>query len=154
MSFFSSLDISGSGLTAQQTRMDTIADNIANVNTTQTTQGGPYQREETIFMPISPDTINGAPPPPPVPNAFGGTTQQRSNGVMVTSITADKTAGRLVYDPTNPQANKNGYVTYPNVNLVTEVADMMGATRAYQANVTALNATKTMAEKALGIGHG
>lgn len=153
MGFFTSLDISGSGLTAQQTRMSTIADNIANVNTTQTPQGGPYQREEAVFMPIASGTESGAPTPPPVPNPLGGTTQPISQGVMVAAIATDKTAGRLVYDPTNPQANATGDVTYPNVNLVTEVSDMMGATRAYQANVTALNATKTMAEKALEIGH-
>jgi flagellar basal-body rod protein FlgC len=155
MGFFTSLDISGSGLTAEQTRMDTIADNIANVNTTQTPQGGPYQREEAVFMPLSHQTALGEPPTPPTPTPFGTTVQPTSNGVLVSSIAVDKSAGRLVYDPTSAQANAQGYVTYPNVNLVTEVSDMMGATRAYQANVTALNATKTMATKALEIGqHG
>ena len=78
--------------------------------------------------------------------------QQPSIGVQVSKINTDTSAGRLVYDPTNPLANTSGYVTYPNVNLVTEISDMMGASRAYQANVTALNATKTMAAKALEIG--
>ena len=154
MSFFSSLAFSGSGLTAEQTRMDLIADNIANVNTLQTAQGGPYQREEAIFMPIAPGSDSGAPQPPPAPSPFGGAVQPLAAGVMVASIATDRSSGKLVYDPTNPLANKSGYVTYPNVNLVTEVSDMMGATRAYQANVTALNATKTMAAKALEIGHG
>ncbi|HKD74258.1 MAG TPA: flagellar basal body rod C-terminal domain-containing protein, partial [Ktedonobacterales bacterium] len=72
--------------------------------------------------------------------------------VQVISISTDKSAGRLVYDPANPQANASGYVTYPNVNLITEISDMMGATRAYQANVTAINDAKTMASKALEIG--
>ncbi len=152
MSLFTALDISGSGLTAEQTRMDAISDNIANVNTTRTATGGPYQREETIFMPIAPATPLGAPPPPPVPLPDGGVSQPVSDGVMVSSIVTDRSPGRLVYDPTNPQANRQGYVTYPNVNLVTEVSDMMGATRAYQANVTALNAAKAMAAKALEIG--
>lgn len=152
MSFFTSLDISGSGLTAQQTRMDTISDNIANVNTTATAKGGPYQREEVTFTPIATTGIPGAPPPPPIPLAGGGVSQPLTNGVMVASISTDKSAGRLVYDPTNPLANGSGYVAYPNVNLVTEVSDMMSASRAYQANVTALNATKAMAVKALEIG--
>jgi flagellar basal-body rod protein FlgC len=152
MSFFTALDISGSGLTAEQTRMDTIADNIANVNTTQTAAGGPYQREEAVFMPIAVETPLGVPPPPPTPLPGGGVSQPGTLGVMVNSIAIDRSAGRLVYDPTNPQANRQGYVAYPNVNLVTEVSDMMGATRAYQANVTALNAIKAMAVNALDIG--
>jgi flagellar basal-body rod protein FlgC len=153
MSFFDSLDISGSGLTAEQTRMDAISDNIANVNTTRTANGGPYQREDVVFMPIAPETPLGAPPAPPVPLPNGGVAQPNSEGVQVSSIQVDRSPGRLVYEPTNPQANKQGYVAYPNVNLVTEVSDMMGATRAYQANVTALNAAKTMANTALNIGH-
>lgn len=153
MSFFNSLFISGSGLTAEQTRMDTIADNIANVNTLQTTQGGPYQRQEAVFQPL----LNGqqsplTPPLPPSPLSPNGAQQVSSQGVQVISIHTDQTAGRLVYDPNNPNANQSGYVAYPNVNLVTEVSDMMGATRAYQANVTALNAVKTMGANALQIG--
>lgn len=153
MSLFSAFDISGSGLTAEQTRLDLISDNIANVNTVQTPQGGPYQREEAVFMPLTPQTAFGAPEPPTAPRPDGSVTQPISNGVLVASIITDRTAGRLVYDPTNPYANATGYVRYPNVDLVTEMSDMMGATRAYQANVTALNASKTMAEKALEIGH-
>jgi len=154
MSFFSSLAVSGSGLTAQQTRMDTISDNIANVNTTITPQGGPYQREDAVFATIQADNAAFAPPAAPTPQFLGGTQQQLPLGVHVVTINADKSTGRLVYDPTNAQANANGYVTYPNVNLVTEVSDMMSATRAYQANVTALNNAKTMAAKALEIGRG
>ncbi len=152
MSFFTSLAISGSGLTAEQTRMDTIADNIANVNTTQTAEGGPYQREDAIFAPIMNSATPFTPPSPPTP--FGGSdvNQVLPQGVQVIAINTDKNGGRLVYDPTNPQANANGYVTYPNVNLITEISDMMGATRAYQANVTAINDAKTMAAKALEIG--
>ncbi len=152
MSFFTSLAISGSGLTAEQTRMDTIADNIANVNTTQTAEGGPYQREDAIFAPIMNSATPVTPPSPPTP--FGGSdvNQVLPQGVQVIAINTDKNGGRLVYDPTNPQANANGYVTYPNVNLITEISDMMGATRAYQANVTAINDAKTMAAKALEIG--
>lgn len=153
MSFFTSLDVSGSGLTAEQTRMDAISDNIANVNTIKTANGGPYQREDVVFMPIAQETPLGTPPAPPVPLPDGSVAQPVSEGVQVRSIQLDRSPGRLVYDPTNPQANKQGYVAYPNVNLVTEVSDMMGATRAYQANVTALNAAKTMANTALNIGH-
>jgi len=152
MSFFSALTISGSGLSAEQTRMDTIADNIANVNTTQTTQGGPYQREEAVFMPNVGANAAGLPPTPPTPFAASQLPQPLPIGVQVASINVDRSPGRLVYDPTNPQANSGGYVLFPNVNLVTEISDMMGATRAYQANVTVMNATKTMASKAFDIG--
>lgn len=154
MSFFTSLFVSWSGLTAQQTRMDTIADNIANVNTIQTPQGGPYQREDVIFQPLDSRRDPFAPPPPPRPNPDGTFTQSLPMGVQAASIATDKTQGRLVFEPTNPLADANGYVHYPNVNLVTEVSDMMGATRAYQANVTAVNAAKTMAATALQIGKG
>jgi len=152
MSFYSSLGISGSGLTAEQTRMDTIADNIANVNTTQTASGGPYQRENVVFTPLSDTAPPFAPPTPPTPLANGGISQKLPVGVQVSSIITDRKGQRLVYEPTNPAANGQGYVAYPNVNLITEVSDMMGAQRAYQANVTAMNATKAMAVKALEIG--
>jgi flagellar basal-body rod protein FlgC len=156
MSFYTTLAVSGSGLTAQQTRMDTIADNIANVNTLQTSQGGPYQREEAIFSPIvdPPNLVTPPTPPSPSPLDNPGPQQPLARGVLVASIATDKTPGRLVYDPTNPLANAGGYVVYPNVNLTTEVSDMMGATRAYQANITVVNAAKTMAANALEIGKG
>lgn len=154
MSFFSALAASWSGLTAEQTRMDTISDNIANVNTTQTAGGGPYQRETAIFQPLVEGAAPGTPPPPPTPLATGGVSQSAAAGVQVVAIAIDQTPGRLVYDPTDPSANASGYVAYPNVDLVTEVSDMMGATRAYQANVTVLNNLKTMAAQALTIGKG
>ena len=155
MSIFTSLFVSWSGLNAQQTRMDTIADNIANVNTLQTPQGGPYQRESVIFQPWA--AAQGVTPPtPPTPEVNGqwATNQPLPIGVQAASIATDTTQGRLVYEPSNPLADSGGYVRYPNVNLVTEVSDMMGATRAYQANVTAVNAAKSMATTALSIGKG
>lgn len=154
MSFFTALSATWSGLTAEQTRLDTISDNIANVNTITTAQGGPYRREEVVFQPITPGIEPGTPPAPPTPLATGGFSQPAADGVQVAAIATDQTPGRLVYDPANPAANASGYVTYPNVNLVTEVSDMMGATRAYQANVTVMNNLKTMASQALTIGKG
>ncbi len=154
MSFFTSLFTSWSGLTAEQTRMDTISNNIANVNTTQTAQGGPYQREAVIFQTWDPTQNPFTPPTPPTPQAGGGYAQALPLGVQVSTIANDTTPGRLVYEPTSPQANANGYVVYPNVNLVTEISDMMGASRAYQANVTAVNTAKSMASDALSIGRG
>jgi flagellar basal-body rod protein FlgC len=156
MSFINSLSIGASGLTAQETRMDVIADNIANINTTSTSQGGPYRREEAVFsiIPVDNNLLNSPKAPTP-PTPFGdppGDPQILSKGVKVVSIDADTSPGRLVYDPSDPQANADGYVTYPNINLVTEVSDMMSANRAYQANVTAINASKMMASRALEIG--
>jgi flagellar basal-body rod protein FlgC len=156
MSFFNALTIGASGLTAQETRMDVIADNIANINTTSTPQGGPYRREEAVFsiIPVDNNTF-AAPKTPSAPTPFGDyqeSPQILAKGVKVVRIATDTSAGRLVYDPSDPQANADGYVTYPNINLVTEVSDMMSANRAYQANVTAINASKTMASRALEIG--
>ncbi len=150
MSFFDSMSVLSSGLVAEQTRMNTISDNIANINTTQTPQGGPYQRAEAVFQSIENSQFPFSPPIPPTPYP-GGVQQPLSNGVEVISIYKDPTPGRLVYDPRNPLANTSGYVRYPNVDLVTEMSDMMSATRAYSANVTAINSLKTTANQALTI---
>lgn len=144
MGFFRSLDISSSGLTAQRMRMDVIAENIANVSTTRTAAGGPYRRRYTEFAPIEgqsfqsiySDSLN---------SAAGG-------GVRVTAINEDQSDLKLVYDPTNADAGADGYVRMPNVDIAQEMVDMISAQRAYEANVTALNAMKAMALKALEIG--
>lgn len=131
MSLWSSIDASASGLTAQRLRMEVISNNIANVNTTRTPDGGPFRRKIVLFAPIL-----------------------KMKGVRVVGIMNDNTEKnplRLKYDPSHPDANEQGYVLMPNVNIVTEMVDMISATRAYQANVAAINAAKGMLQEALGI---
>lgn len=136
MSLFNSFDISASGLTAQRLRMDTVANNLANVNTTRTERGGPYRRQMVLFEART-DRTQGS---------------HVGAGVRVRSIVEDNDPFKLVYDPAHPDADAQGYVHMPNVNVVTEMVDMISASRAYEANVAALNAAKSMAMKALEIG--
>lgn len=137
MSLFRVFDISASGMTAERLRMDTIANNLANANTTRTARGGPYRRQMVVFE----ERLAQA-------SGYG----LRGNGVRVSRIVEDNDPPRLVYDPHHPDANEQGYVEMPNVNIVTEMVDMITASRAYEANVAALNAAKAMALKALDIG--
>lgn len=136
MSFFDALNTSASGLTAQRVRMDVIASNLANVDTTRTAKGGAYRREMVVFE-AKPD------------GTFANGTQ--STGVQVAQIVQDPSPFRMVYDPSHPDANAQGYVAYPNVNTVTEMTDMISATRSYEANVTVVNGIKSMASKAMEI---
>ncbi len=146
MGFFTSLDIGASGLTAQRLRMDTISQNIANVNTTRTEDGTPYRRREVIF-----EERTGS-------DSFSSMLSAASNrldngqGVRVSKIVEDSSEFRKEYDPGHPEADENGYVSKPNVDIVTEMVNMISATRSYEANVTSINATKSMALKALEIG--
>lgn len=129
MKIFRSLDISASALTAERLRLSVIATNIANAETTRTPQGGPYRRKEVVFMP------------------------RGDGGVKVAAIQEDTTTPpRLVYNPGHPDANEEGFVAYPNVSVVNEMVDLLAATRAYEANVAALNATKSMLASSLNIG--
>jgi flagellar basal-body rod protein FlgC len=128
---FNSFDISASGMTAQRLRMDIIADNIANVNTTRTEGGGPYRRKMPLFH-----------------------EREGSQGVDVVNIQEDKSPFKMLYNPAHPDADQEGYVKMPNINIVIEMVDLIDASRAYEANVTALNNTKNMALKALEIGKG
>ncbi len=144
MGVFSAMDISASGMTAQRTRLDVISQNIANVNTTRGADGKPYNRKNVLFHEKAyvsfDDTLCAA------AGLVG-------NGVKIVEIVEDTdTEGRMVYDPSHPDADENGYVMYPNVNTVTEMTDMIDASRSYEANVTAFNATKNMHLKALEIG--
>ena len=157
MSFFNSLRITASALTAQRFRLDVISNNIANAETTRTAEGGPYQREAVVFTPIA----SGASPQMTLPSFVRGArdvwsrlTGAEAGGVQVTQVVENEEPGARVYDPTHPDADAEGFVTYPNVNLVTEMTDMLAATRSYEANVTVLNAVKQMALKALEIGRG
>ncbi len=145
MGLFQAFDISASGMTAERFRMDIIAQNIANVNTTRTEDGTPYRRKivtfgEKTLTPFS---------------QYYETARARAvgNGVKVTSVSEDtETDFKMEYDPSHPDADENGYVYYPNVNTVTEMTNLIDTTRAYEANTTAFEATKTMAQAALNIG--
>lgn len=148
MSFWNSLQISGSGLTAQRLRLDVISNNIANAQTTRTAAGGPYKRQDVVFMPQGGQS--------PIPNSIAshvqGLNAAPNGGVQVAQIITDPTPGQQVYDPTNPDANAQGYVTMPNVDLVTEMTNLLSATRSYEANLSVVEASKQMALKALDIG--
>jgi flagellar basal-body rod protein FlgC len=144
MSFFSIMDICSSGLNCEKVRMELIAQNIANIETTKTAEGGPYQRKMIAFKEALNNQLNGT-------KDAGGIT---GAGVQVSDIVTDNAEPLMVYDPQNPDANQDGYVAKPNINLANEIVDSISASRAYEANVTILNATKTMASKALTIGRG
>lgn len=154
MAFLSSMNITGSGLTAQQLRLDVIAENVANINTTRVEGGdGPYQRKMVVM-----EAENGrdsfrsilARAAGNVPAAAGELSE--NGGVQVTQIVADTSPFKLQYDPSHPDANAQGYVEMPNVDLVKEITDAMAATQAFSANVTAFNTLKTVATRALDIG--
>ncbi len=144
MDFFSSINVSSSALSAERTRMNLISSNLANANATRTPEGGPYKRKDAVFAAT------------PMENRFNraldGATGQQVRQVEVSQIVEDQNPPRLQYDPSHPDANPQGYVAMPNVNVVEEMADMIGATRAYEANVTAVQAAKSMAMKTLEIG--
>lgn len=144
MSIMSGMNISASGMTAQRLRMDIISQNIANINTTRDENGKPYRRKAVVFA--EKDAT-------PFGQILMKTAGAAGNGVKVTRIVEDAvTPMRKVYDPSHPDADEDGYVTYPNVNVVQEMTDLIDATRSYEANVTAFNATKNMALKGLEIG--
>lgn len=151
MSFFTSLRASASGLTAQRLRMDLITNNIANAETTRTAEGGAYRRQVVQFAPRTEGRIpffhllRGD-------HRGGSVPGLQTTGVQPVSIIEDQAPTRLVYEPGHPDSNADGYVEYPNVNIVTEMTDMLSATRSYEANVTVFNAAKQMAQRALEIG--
>lgn len=146
MSLFKSLNVSASGLTAERLRMDIISKNIANVNTTRTVSGTPYRRQSVVFQ------EQGA------ENSFENILKKAQggnvvgNGVEVAEIIEDQSDFKRVYNPGHPDSNDEGYVLMPNVDVVTEMINLMTASRAYEANVTALDSTKSSAMKALEIG--
>lgn len=141
MSIFNSLRISASGLSAERLRMDTIASNIANVSTTRGEDGKPYVRKIAVFQENLDQAVNNSSDP-----------TNKLKGVKAVGIVDDETPLRKVYDPTNPDADEEGYVMMPNVNILNEMADMIAATRSYEANVNAMNNEKSMFSKALEIG--
>jgi flagellar basal-body rod protein FlgC len=142
MDIFTSMKIGASALKAQRVRMNAISSNLANIETTRTPDGGPYRKREVVFQSSQQgfaDTLAGQ---------MGDAVQ----GVRVSHIQASSLPPRVVYDPSHPDANENGEVEMPNISLVEETADMMSASRAYEANVTVIKSAKRMALKALDIG--
>jgi len=139
MDFLTSFRISSSGLAAQRARMDVITSNIANAETTRTPEGGPYKKKTVVLT------------SEPLPGSFGASLNDAARVVKVEKISEDKEV-RMVYDPTHPDADGKGYVAKPNINLMMEMADMITANRNYEACVTAFDATKNMALKAMEIG--
>jgi flagellar basal-body rod protein FlgC len=158
MGFLDSLDLSSSGMTAERLRMDTISNNLANANTTHTDNGEPYRREEVILEPGGTsfdDTlglVQAGADGQTIAQSIDGDGSSALSGVHVAGIVADQTPFKEEYDPGNPDADKRGYVKMPNISVVSEMVDMMSASRAYEANVTAIQSAKTMAERALDIG--
>ena len=147
MGFFGSMNVSATGLTAQRFRMDIISQNIANVDTTRTEDGTPYKRKITLFEERSSNpgfseilnrtmSLSGA---------------EYGNGVRVSRVVEDQSEGTKVYEPSHPDADAEGYVMKPNVNIVNEMGNMIAASRSYEANLTAMNATKAMLTKTLEI---
>lgn len=148
MSYLSSFDICASGMSAQRIRMDIAAENIANVDTTRTEAGGPYQRKDVVFESYGEGSFAEAFKNAQLGKGFH---TARKSGVRVAGIIADTREMKRVYNPAHPDADADGYVEMPNVDVLKETVDSMSATRSYEANVTALNAMKAMAQKALEI---
>ena len=144
MNFFDALHISSSGLSAQRLRMNLVSSNLANVNTTKTEEGGPYKRKDAVFAatPVA-DTFQ---------NVLSSQFNDKISEVSVVGVIDDPRPSILKYDPEHPDADEKGYVKLPNVNTIEEMVNMISATRSYEANVAAINATKKMALKALDIG--
>ncbi|HKL10789.1 MAG TPA: flagellar basal body rod protein FlgC [Clostridia bacterium] len=142
MKMFDTFAISASGLTAERLRMDTIASNVANANTTRTDEGGPYRRKVAVFQEKLRNEIH----------RMGFDEESGGAGVEAVGIIEDNSPFKRVYDPGHPDADEAGYVELPNVNLLNEMVDMIAATRAYEANVTVINSSKGMYAKALEIG--
>lgn len=161
-SFLSSFDISGYGLSAQRFRLNLISSNIANANTTRTDEGGPYRRQTAIFKAVNFDkyyndeidkSANFHSYENPLDEKIGlnNTANPPIMSVVIDKVVRDDSKPLLKYEPNNPDANKDGYVAYPNINPVVEMSDMIEATRAYQANVAAFQSVKTMASSAISI---
>ncbi len=141
MDLFRNMEISASALTAERLRMDLISDNLANVNTTKTKEGGPYQRKVPVFAEVLDNYISD-----------NGRFIAKPAGVKVLRIEPDGNPPRMVFDPSNPDANEDGYVFYPDINPVSEMVNLITASRSYEANVTAFNAAKTIFSASLELG--
>lgn len=147
MGIFSAFDINSSGMTAQRYRMDIISENVANANTTRTADGTPYRRKVVTFEQRGEKVGNFS-------QVFNSVSEgYKGQGVKVSQVSEDTWNDMVVaYDPSHPDADENGYVTYPNVNIVTEMTNLIDASRSYEANATAFSASKAIAVKGLEMG--
>jgi len=143
MSVLTTLRIAGSALTAQRLRMDVTASNVANAETTRASDGGPYRRASVVFAPLRMQEATAG--------AASASKMEAPGGVEVRAVIQDSGPPREVHDPGHPDADADGNVAYPNVDLVTEMTDMMAASRAYEANITIISAIKNMAQRAIDI---
>jgi flagellar basal-body rod protein FlgC len=143
MSLFSSLSVSASGMSAERTRAEVLVENIANADTTRTAEGGPYHRRDAVFQ--------SEPVGSPFSSLFGTTVQGGTEGVEVSQIVTDSSPPEMRYLPGHPDADKNGYVAYPRVNAAEDMVDLVQASRAYQANVSAISSVKDMIERSIDL---
>jgi len=144
MNLFGILDVSGSALTAERERAEIATSNLANMETTNTPEGGPYKRVQVVFAATHPQ-------PTGFSNALASISDLQVEGVQVDGVVKDTTPSVRRYDPGNPEADAQGYVSYPNVNPSEEMVDLMGAARSYDLNVSAIEATKSMIESSIDI---
>ncbi|MFZ0663266.1 MAG: flagellar basal body rod protein FlgC [Acidobacteriaceae bacterium] len=144
MNLFGVMDVSGSALQAERLRAEVVTSNMANANTTRTPEGGPYQRQEVVFESAASDQGVFA-------NHLLSESRGEVGGVKIAAVVSDKSPGLRRYDPGHPDADKNGYVTYPNINPLTEMVDLMSAGRAYDLNSSAVEATKGMIDTSIDI---
>ncbi len=143
MSLFDAIDTAASGLTAERLRMDVTAENLANAQTTRGADGQPYRRKVVVLQEAAGPTFGST--------LDGAMNRASTSGVTVAQIAQDATPNRLVYDPSHPDADKRGYVSMPNVQPVTEMVDLISASRGYEANVTVMQTAKTMFTKTLDL---
>ena len=143
MDFLSAMKIGASGLTAQRKRMDAIASNLANIETTRTPEGGPYKRKDVMFTALPLNEFATT-----LENALADQVRQ----VKVTEIVEDQSAPTMVFNPGHPDANAEGYVAMPNINLMEEMVNLINATRSFEANIQSINAAKSMALRAIDLG--
>jgi flagellar basal-body rod protein FlgC len=146
MSLFDMLSISASALSAERQRAEVTSANLANAETTHTDQGGPYVRKQVVFS-----ATGNASPFRSIFHRLGRFNQGPAGAVNLTQVVEDKSPAVLKYEPGNPDADKNGYVSYPAINPTTEMVDLMGAVRAYQLNASAVNAAKQMIQESIDI---
>ncbi len=144
MDFSTSMNISSSGLTVQRKRMETISSNLANIETTRTPEGGPYRRKDIVVssLPLNDDFASH----------FNDELADQVRQVIATNISEDQTQPKLVFNPSHPDANEEGFVAFPNINMVQEMVDLINASRSFEANIQAVNAAKSMAMRAIELG--
>jgi flagellar basal-body rod protein FlgC len=143
MDFLSAMQIGASGLTAQRKRMDTIASNLANIETTRTPEGGPYKRKDVMFTAL---------PLTEFSTKLSDAMSEQVRLVKVSEVVEDQSPPTMVFNPNHPDANKEGYVAMPNINLMEEMVNLINATRSFEANIQSINAAKSMALRAIDLG--